>query len=149
MHFTVLYTCVLVVATVGIHAFAIAALLLMLTKSNRWVGRHDFFSFSLLFTCMTLWLLFMHLIEISLWGLFYYWHGILADAESALYFSGITYTTVGYGDLVLPRPWRLLAVAEAAMGVLMFGLSTALAFAILHWQIGGWVREKFSNRSNA
>ena len=45
---------------------------------------------------------------------------------SALYFSGVTYTTVGYGDLVLPELWRVFAPAEALAGILMSGLSTGL-----------------------
>jgi hypothetical protein len=149
MNIIVLYAGVLVAVTVVIHAFAISALLHTIATSNSWVMRYDFLSFSLLFISVTLWLLLMHLVEISVWGLFYYWQAILPNAESALYFSGATYTTVGYGDLVLPRPWRLLAVTEAATGVLMFGLSTGLAFAILHRQVGGWVTAKISHKPNA
>ena len=51
--------------------------------------------------------------------------------ESALYFSGVTYTTVGYGDLVLPQPWRLLAPLEALVGILMVGLSTGLFIVVV------------------
>jgi len=56
----------------------------------------------------------------------------MPNAESAFYFSGITYTTLGYGDLVLARPWRLLAPLEGLMGVLMCGLSTGYFFVILN-----------------
>jgi hypothetical protein len=73
----------------------------------------------------------MHAIEISVWALFYLWRRCVPDAESAFYFSGVTYTTIGYGDLVLSKPWRILAPAEGATGILMFGLSTGLFFAIL------------------
>ena len=44
----------------------------------------------------------LHLAEIAVWALFYWWQKCLPDAESSFYFSGVTYTTVGYGDLVLP-----------------------------------------------
>ena len=43
-------------------------------------------------------MIFIHLTEIAVWGAFYYWQGGMPDIESALYFSGVTYTTVGYGD---------------------------------------------------
>jgi len=41
-------------------------------------------------------------------GLFYLWRGCVTDAETAFYFSGVTYTTLGYDDVVLAKPWRLL-----------------------------------------
>ncbi|HVR19331.1 MAG TPA: potassium channel family protein, partial [Polyangiaceae bacterium] len=49
----------------------------------------------------------------------------------ALYFSGVTYSTVGYGDLVLPEHWRLLGPIEGLTGILMCGLSTGLFFALI------------------
>jgi hypothetical protein len=58
-------------------------------------------------------------------------HGGLPNAEAAFYFSGITYTTLGYGDVVLAQPWRLLAPIEGLMGVLMCGLSTGYFFVVV------------------
>ena len=53
------------------------------------------------------------------------------DAEAAVYFSGVTYTTIGYGDLVLAKPWRLLAPIEGLTGILMCGLSAGIFFAVV------------------
>ena len=79
-----------------------------------------------------IWLLVLrHLAEISIWGLFYLWRGCPPNAEAAFYFSGATYTTLGYGDVVLASPWRLLAPVEGLMGVLMCGLSTGFFFVIV------------------
>ena len=64
-----------------------------------------------------------------MWALFYRWQHCLPDAESAFYFSGVTYTTLGYGDVVLTREWRLLAPLEGLTGILMCGLSAGLFFA--------------------
>ncbi len=76
----------------------------------------------------------VHGTEILIWGLFYYWQGCLPSMESSIYFSGVTYTTVGYGDLILPTPWRMLAPLEAMTGILMNGLSTGLFFAlVMRW----------------
>ena len=61
--------------------------------------------------------------------MFFWWQKCLPDAESAFYFSGVTYTTLGYGDVVLPPEWRLLAPLEALAGILMCGLSAGLFFA--------------------
>jgi hypothetical protein len=60
-----------------------------------------------------------------------YWKkGCFPDAESALYFFGIN-TTVGYGDLLLPKDWRLLGPFDALTGILMCGLPIGLFIAVL------------------
>jgi hypothetical protein len=78
------------------------------------------------------WLILLHLAEISVWALFYLWRGCLPNAETAFYFSGVTYTTVGYGDVVLARPWRLLAPPEGLVGVLMCALSMGYFFVVVN-----------------
>src|SRR5438067_13906583 len=77
------------------------------------------------------WLLIMiHLFEIAVWALFFWWQKCLPDLESSFYFSGVTYATIGYGDLVLPKEWRLFGPIEGLTGILMCGLSTAFLFVI-------------------
>ena len=77
------------------------------------------------------WLILLHLIEISLWALFYVWREGMLDLNSAFYFSSATYATVGYGDLVLPKELRLIGGIEALTGILMCGWSTAFFFAVV------------------
>ena len=55
----------------------------------------------------------------------------MSDLPSSLYFSAVTYTTTGYGDLVLPQEWRLVGAIEALTGILMCGLSTGFFFAVV------------------
>jgi ion channel len=131
----------LVVVTVIIHALGFHALLGALIRSHTLTKsglRHVTWSV----IRMACWLILVHLVEISVWGLFYVWQCCMPDAESAFYFSGATYTTVGYGDLVLPKPWRLLAPLEALTGILMCGLSAGLFFAIVSRWIGTWMRRQ-------
>jgi Ion channel len=64
-------------------------------------------------------------------GIVLFLEGLPADAKSAFYFSGVTYTTIGYGDLVLSEPWRILGPIEGLTGILMCGLSTAFFFAMI------------------
>ena len=52
--------------------------------------------------------------------------------ESAFYFSATSYSTVGYGDLILLRAWRLPGPMESITGVLMCGLSVSFLFAVVH-----------------
>jgi hypothetical protein len=77
------------------------------------------------------WLLVLHLIEIAVWAVFYFWVRCLPDLETSLYFSGVTYATVGFGDIVLPHGWRLLAPMEGLTGILMCGLSTGFFFVMV------------------
>lgn len=65
------------------------------------------------------------LLDIVLWAWLYRQVGAIPGLEASLYFSGITFTTVGYGDITLARCWRLLSVGEAVNGVLMAGWSAA------------------------
>lgn len=78
------------------------------------------------------WLVLTHLIEISLWALLYAWGQGMPDLHSAFYFSSVTYTTVGYGDLVLPKEWRLVGGVEALTGILMCGWSAGFFFAVVN-----------------
>ena len=73
----------------------------------------------------------LHLAEIGLWGVFYAWRGAMPDMASALYFSAVTYTTTGYGDLVLAPEWRIVGAVEALTGILMCGWSTASFLAVV------------------
>jgi len=73
----------------------------------------------------------LHLAEIAAWAFFYVWQGAMPDMASAFYFSAVTYTTTGYGDLVLAPEWRLVGAVEALTGILMCGWSTAFFVAVV------------------
>jgi hypothetical protein len=72
-----------------------------------------------------------HLAQIALWGVALLLCGPISGFESAFYFSAQNYTALGYGDVLLSDRWRLLGPLEAINGLLFFGLSTALLFAII------------------
>jgi len=77
------------------------------------------------------WIIVLHLVEICVWAGFYVATSAMPDLPSALYFSAVTYTTTGYGDLVLPREWRLVGGVEALTGILMCGWSTGFFVAVV------------------
>jgi len=79
----------------------------------------------------TLLALAAHLAEIALWALSFVLCGEFPNFTAALYYSGNTYTTLGDSTTVLSARWRLLAPIEAANGMLMFGVSTAIIFAVI------------------
>ena len=74
----------------------------------------------------------LHLVETAIWATFYYGHSLFENYETALYFSLGTYSTIGYGDVVLPHRWRLLGGIEGISGVLLCGLSAAFIFAVVN-----------------
>lgn len=71
------------------------------------------------------------LVYILMWALLFAGLGLLPNLEASFYFSGITFTSVGYGDVMLPACWRLLSVGLAVNGLLMAGWSTALLVNIV------------------
>jgi hypothetical protein len=77
-------------------------------------------------------IIILHMIEIAIWAGFYFEKSLFLDFETALYFSTTSYTTIGFGDVVLPRAWRMLGGIEGVTGVLLCGLSTAFVFAIVN-----------------
>jgi voltage-gated potassium channel len=77
----------------------------------------------------------LHLLQTLLWAAFYRLR-CFRSWESSFYFSATSYSTVGYGDIVLPPVWRLLGPVEAIMGVLMCGISVSALFAIATRLIG-------------
>jgi small-conductance mechanosensitive channel len=85
-------------------------------------------------TTTVMWILFLLIpiiLDVILWATFYYASGALASFEEALYFSTVTFTTVGYGDIVLSHEWRQLATFEAVNGWIIFGWATALIMAVI------------------
>lgn len=120
----------LVASTVIIHAAGLALVLGPILRSTQF-GNSRFWPLTWLVIRIVWWLIVIHMVEIAIWGLFYWWQDCLPDAESAFYFAGVTYATVGYGDLVLPKAWRLLGPVEGLTGILMCGLSTGFFFAIV------------------
>ncbi len=95
-------------------------------------------SFPLL-TSTVVTLLLLHTMQICLWALAYLYllpATVLNTAEEAIYFSFVTFTTLGYGDITLSGEWRIMSGIEALNGILLAGWSTAMLFAVVQrmWQ---------------
>ncbi len=79
-------------------------------------------------------LIILSFLEAFIWGVTYY---ILpdvtefADLEKSVYFSIVTYTTLGYGDITISTTNRLLSGFEAMNGILLLGWSTTIMFSII------------------
>lgn len=120
----------LMAVTAGAHGVGIAVLVKAL---RRWHATPPtrLWPITWLLVYIMWWLVLLHVTAILIWAAFYVWSGCLPDAETAIYFSGVTYTTMGYGDVVLAEPWRVIAPIEGLTGVLMCGLSAGVFFAVV------------------
>jgi voltage-gated potassium channel Kch len=102
--------------------------------------------FALLIVALFAGIMCLHIIQTSLWAVFYYFQDLFSDFETSLYFSMVSFTTLGYGDVLLPRRWRLLGVIEGFSGVLLCGVSTAFIFAAVNAMFQFRLRKR-TNRS--
>lgn len=126
---------VLIAITVAIHAVGSAFLVkhlvhTFLDRTGHWGSKRVL---SALMTAALV-LVSLHALEIIVWAGAYKAivpTGELADFEAAVYFSFVTFTTLGYGDITLSEVYRLLSGIQALNGILLVGWSTALMFAVV------------------
>ncbi len=126
---------VLTMVTIGIHAVGtawwIGRLKLMANRAKG--GQIRLLPLRLL--CSTaLLLLVLHMAEVVPWASVYLLlPGLqsIGSFEQATYFATVTFASLGYGDIVIDGPWRLLSAIQAMNGLLVFGWSTALLFALV------------------
>jgi hypothetical protein len=113
-----------------------AVFMVIMTHALEWrlarfgpAGRH--IDRAAIISLVTLWMFLAIIIEAWIWALVYLNDPlitVLSDLETAVYFSMVTFTTLGYGDVVLTGKGRALATIQAANGVIIFGWTTALIF---------------------
>ena len=130
----------LISVCVVIHTIGLVALTKWLIK-HRLTAERDFGigRYSMQLISVFIIIVLLHLIEILVWASYYDLASLFGDLETSWYFSLGSYTTIGYGDVVLPAKWRTLGGLEGITGVLLCGLSTAFLFAV--------VNEMFASRN--
>lgn len=125
------FASLLVTVTVTVHFFGLIALLWVLRSRAHALQAHESpMRQGAAIVLVMLGLMSIHTIEVWVYALAYLAIGALGDLETALYFSTTSFTTIGYGDVVLDRKWRLVAAIEGANGLLLFGWSTAFLIAV-------------------
>lgn len=91
------------------------------------------------FSILMLLLMMGNIVQVAFWALLYRLLGAFADFETAMYFSGVTFTSLGYGDVLLQGRMRLLGPLQAANGLMMFGITTALFISVIQQFTAKWI----------
>ncbi len=105
---------------------------LMLAQGHGWLTQHPHRpKLALVLSATVLWALATMTVGVWIWALVYVGLGVFPTLEQAVYFSLVAFTTLGFGDLLLPQAWQLLGGMEAVNGLLNMGLMTAMLVEVL------------------
>lgn len=90
-------------------------------RASHWIMRSDFRRIAFILTV----LLASHTVQVYIWALTLWQGGALESFETSIYFALVSYTTLGYGDITLTEPFRILGAMSSVVGVFTIGMSTA------------------------
>lgn len=123
---------VAIICTILIHALAFIVTVQFVTTERR-RGRVgvNFWIDTGIVAGVILFAFAAHLVEMALWAALFVICGEFSDFRIAYYHSAVNYTSLGYGDIIMGPAWKLLAPLETADGMLLFGVSTAMIFAVI------------------
>jgi hypothetical protein len=120
----------IIAVTVVFHTLGLMALTTLTNRFVRNLRLHaHMFGKTVSMVTTVLGIFLLHTVEIWLWAGMYYAGALDSSFEGALYFSTVTYSTLGYGDITLAPSWRLLGALEAINGFILLGWSTAYLVA--------------------
>ena len=119
----------LIVITITIHVLLTRFVIFVVEFRSDPTRKHINFTkeYRIAFTVLIIFAASM--VESIVWAATYIKIGAVQTFTDALYFSIVTYTTLGYGDITLSESWRLLSSFQAAIGIIIFGWSTAIVVA--------------------
>jgi hypothetical protein len=119
------------IGNIAIHAIVMAAVLWAARIADtRATSRQSLRLVGVMIAAVSV-LMAAHIAEVGVWALTYRIVGAATPGTDFIYFAFVNYTTLGYGDVTPVVHWHLLGPMTAMNGVLLFGWSTAVIFAIL------------------
>jgi len=123
---------VLMLLTICIAALSTWAIEVTFARLHGWILREPHRpKLMLMVVVAALWALAMVTAGVWLWAFCFRILGVFHTMEEAVYFSLVSFTTLGYGDILLTHQWRILGGMAAANGLLNFGLLTALLVEVI------------------
>lgn len=121
----------MVCSTVVVHFVGLMLLTWLLRRRGHHFRAHEsLIGQGGLLVVVVLGLVAIHSVQIWLYALLYMALGVLTDVESALYFSTVSFSSLGYGDITLPVSWRLIGAIEGINGLLLIAWSTAFLLSV-------------------
>jgi Ion channel len=101
------------------------------------------------FSILMIVLMLGNIVQVAFWALLYWAFNAFENFETAVYFSGVTFTSLGYGDVVLNGRMRLLGPLQAANGLMMFGITTAVFIAAVQRAAANWTARRGSRQGES
>jgi len=124
----------LMMLTILMSALAFWGLEALLVRSVRWIARPPHRPKLIAVLCAAVfWSFSTVIIGVWIWAVAFWAFGVFITLEASVYFSLVVFTTLGFGDVLLPNEWRLLSGMSAANGLLIFGLMTAMLVEVLRF----------------
>ena len=132
MYRQLLYGSLLIIVTSIVHGmFTILVLYSLHWARARGLDKKSITLRGSLISAVVLVLCYASLVEAAVWAYAYVLVGAISTFESALYFAIVTFTTLGYGDVLVGSDWHLLASMQAANGIILFGWTTAIVVSLI------------------
>jgi hypothetical protein len=100
--------------------------------TGRLKARRRFVRVTLILLFSLVFIVSSHTAQVWVWAAAYVMWEVLPDWNTSVYFSLVTYTSLGYGDIVLAPGVRIFAAFAAVTGLLGFGISTAYLVSLLN-----------------
>jgi len=122
----------LIVATTIVAGLGFLVIETVQARFHGWLIRPPHALKMLILLCTSvIWFLLIVSVAVWIWGLAFLAIGLFDATEEAIYFAIVSFTTLGFGDILLPKDWRLLSGMASINGLLMIGLQTAMLIEIL------------------
>ena len=120
------------ITTVSLHALAVIATVTFVRRERRLGHSGASFVVDVIIVTVAIYIVLVaHLLEIGVWATLFVLCREFPAFAIAYDHSAVNYTTLGYGNVIMTPAWRLLGPLEAANGMLMFGVSTAIIFTVI------------------
>lgn len=125
----------LITATTALQVCFIGLMMMATPRAKRWVARVSLTKVVTVIALAGIWMIIAQLTGVWVWAIAFLWLDAFPDVEVSLYFTLSAYTTLGFGDVLPAKEWRILGALIGANGMLGFGLATA---SLVEFVTGIW-----------
>ena len=125
----------LITATTALQVCFIGLMMMATPRAKHWVSRVSLTKVVTVIALAGIWMIIAQLSGVWVWAIAFLWLDAFPDMEASLYFTLSAYTTLGFGDVLPAKEWRILGALIGANGMLGFGLATA---SLVEFVTGIW-----------